>query len=41
MIEEADGFGNPMSEEEIEYESKKANHWATIGIGVKGYYNRA
>ena len=38
MIEEANGYGNPMSEEEIEYESKKANHWATIGIGVKGFY---
>ena len=38
MIEEAESFGNPMSEEEIEYEMKKASHWATIGIGVKDYY---
>lgn len=39
MIKEAASFGNPMSEEEIEYEQKRANHWATISIGCKGYYN--
>jgi len=27
-----------MDAEEIEYEMQRANHWATIGIGVKDYY---
>lgn len=40
MIEEAKSFGNPMSDDEIQYEMKRANHWATIGIGVAGYYKR-
>jgi len=40
MIEEAKAFGNPMTDDEIEYEMKRANHWATIGIGVKGYYQK-
>ena len=39
MIEEAAAFGNPMSSDEIEYESKRANHFATIGIGIAGYYS--
>ena len=39
MIEEASAFGNPMSSDEIEYESKRANHFATIGVGVAGYYS--
>ena len=38
MIEEAASFGNPMSEEEIQYEIGRANHWATIGMGTDGYY---
>lgn len=38
MIEEAREEGDPMDEEEIEYETRKAVHWASIGIGVKGYY---
>lgn len=40
MIEEAKVFGNPMTDDEIEYEMRRANHWATIGIGVRGYYQR-
>ena len=40
MIEEAASFGNPMSDDEMQYEMKRANHWATIGIGVTGYYQR-
>ena len=40
MIEEAASFGNPMSDDEIRYEMKRANHWATIGVGVAGYYQR-
>ena len=40
MIEEAKSFGNPMSDEDIQYEMKRAIHWATIGVGVAGYYQR-
>lgn len=40
MIKEAADFGSPMTDEEIQYEMKRANHWATIGIGVTGYYQR-
>ena len=40
MIEEAASFGNPMSDDEIRYEIKRANHWATIGVGIAGYYKR-
>lgn len=40
MIEEAAKFGNPMSDDEIQYEMKRANHWATIGVGIAGYYQR-
>ena len=40
MIEEAASFGNPMSDDEIQYEMKRANHWATIGVGIAGYYQR-
>ena len=39
-IEEAASFGNPMTDDEIQYEMKRANHWATIGLGVAGYYQR-
>ena len=40
MIKEAASFGNPMSDDEIRYEMKRANHWATIGVGSAGYYKR-
>ena len=40
MIEESASFGNPMSDDEIQYEMKRANHWATGGIGITGYYQR-
>ena len=40
MIEEAASFGNPMSDDEIQHEMKRANHWATIGVGISGYYQR-
>ena len=40
MIVEAASFGNPMSDDEIEYEMKRANHWSTMGIGIAGYYQR-
>lgn len=40
MIKEAADFGSPMTDEEIQYEMKRANHWTTIGIGVTGYYQR-
>lgn len=38
MIEEAVEDGAPMDEEEIEYEMRRANYWATIGIGIEDYY---
>lgn len=40
MIEEAKSDGNPMSDDEVEYEMKRAYYWATIGCGVVGYYQR-
>lgn len=40
MIEEAKNDGNPMSDDEIAYEIKRANYWATIGCGAVGYYQR-
>ena len=40
MIAEAESFGNPLTAEEIAYETKRAEHWATIGVGVPGYYQR-
>ena len=40
MIEEAKRFGNPMSDDEIQYKMKRANHWVTIGCGSVGYYQR-
>lgn len=40
MIEEAKSDGNPMSDDEVEYEMKRANYWAPIGCGVVGYYQR-
>jgi len=39
MIEEAAAFGTPMSADEIAYESKRANYFATVGVGAAGYYN--
>lgn len=38
MIDEAKQEGEQIADEDIEYEMKKANHWATIGIGIKDYY---
>ena len=38
MIEEAASSGETMSEEDIQYETRRAAHWATIGFGVRGYY---
>lgn len=40
MIKEAKSFGNPMSDDEIQYEMKRSNHWATIGCGNVGHYQR-
>ena len=40
MIREAESFGNPMSDGEIQYEMRRAEHWATFGIGTAGYYLR-
>ena len=38
MIAEAASFGNPMSDDEIQYDMKKANPWATIGVGIAGAF---
>lgn len=40
MIAEADSEGFPMSAEDIAEERKKAAFWATIGIGIGGYYGK-
>ena len=41
MIEEMKADGIPTEDnEDIAAEMRKANHWATIGIGVAGYYQR-
>ena len=38
MLKESASLGEPMSDDEIEYEMRRANHWASIGVGVAGYY---
>ncbi|MBD5534285.1 MAG: hypothetical protein HDQ99_01165 [Lachnospiraceae bacterium] len=39
MIEEMKADGIPTeNNEDVAEEMRKANHWATIGIGVAGYY---
>lgn len=38
MIDEAKQEGVPIDDKDIEYERKRASHWATIGIGIKDYY---
>lgn len=38
MIKEAKDNGEPIDNNKIEYEMRKAIHWHTIGIGVKNYY---
>lgn len=41
MIEEMKADGIPTdNNEDIENEMRKANHWATIGIGAGGYYRQ-
>lgn len=38
MIKEAENKREIMNSQEIEHEMQRASHFATIGIGVKGYY---
>lgn len=38
MISEAESEGFPLSAEDIAEERKKAEFWATVGIGIAGYY---
>lgn len=38
MIAESADTGEPMSNGDIAQELRNANHWATFGLGVKGYY---
>lgn len=40
LIGEAEADGKPLTQEEIEAELSKANHWCTVGIGIRGYYER-
>lgn len=40
MIAEAAGSGEPMSDAAIEFERRRADHWASIGVGAAGYYQR-
>ena len=41
MIEEMKADGIPTEDnEDVEAEMRKADHWATIGVGVAGYYQR-
>ena len=41
MIEEMKADGIPTeNNEDVAEEMRKANHWATIGVGVAGYYQR-
>lgn len=40
MIEEAKADGEPLDENEIAEERRRAEHWATIGIGSAGYYRK-
>ena len=35
---EADGI-DPNNNEDVEMDKRRANHWATIGIGSKNYYS--
>lgn len=40
MIEEMKADGIPTEDnEDLAADIKRANHWATIGIGGAGYYN--
>lgn len=38
MIDDAKEDGEPLDEDEIAEETRRASHWDTIGIGVKNYY---
>lgn len=41
MIEEMEADGISMVDnEDIIADIRRANHWATIGVGIKGYYQR-
>ena len=41
MIEEMKADGIPTEDnEDVAAEMRKADHWATIGVGVAGYYQR-
>lgn len=41
MIEEMKAAGISMEEnEDVAADMRRANHWATIGVGVAGYYQR-
>lgn len=40
MIDDAKENGEPLDEDDIAEETRRASHLDTIGIGVKNYYKR-
>lgn len=36
-IREAEQFGNPLTEQEITNERRKADYWSTCSLGVIGF----
>ncbi|MDE6726364.1 MAG: hypothetical protein K2J80_00320 [Oscillospiraceae bacterium] len=38
IIEDAEEDGEPLDDEEIAEEMRRASHWDTIGIGIANYY---
>ena len=41
MIEEMKADGISVEDnEDVAQDMRRANHWATIGVGVAGYYQR-
>lgn len=40
LIEESTRLGDPLSNDEIQNEMKRADHWATIGCGGTCYFQR-
>ena len=38
MIEDAEEDGEPLDEEDIAEETRRASHWNTVGVGIEDYY---
>lgn len=41
VLEMMKEVGEDLTSEDLEIELKKANHWDSLGIGVRGYYRSA